>query len=183
VQFKDTLKQRRPTLRTVEYVSNVETHVSMRTDRPPFNDLRVRQAMSLALDRQAVIDAVFEGVGVLNPGVPAALKDWSLPIGQLGDGAKYFKRDLAEAKRLLAAAGHPNGFSASLCYNSYGSTAITDIAQLIAKQLKDAGIDTKLDLKEYGAFIASCYLGKFDSLTYGPQTPFLDPDNFITATH
>jgi peptide/nickel transport system substrate-binding protein len=183
VQIKDTLKQRRPTLRTVEYVSNVETHVSMRTDRPPFNDVRVRQAMSLALDRQAVIDAVFEGIGVLNPGVPAALKDWSLPIAQLGDGAKYFKRDLAEAKRLLAAAGHPNGFSASLCYNSYGSTAITDIAQLIAKQLKDAGIDTKLDLKEYGAFIASCYLGKFDSLTYGPQTPFLDPDNFITATH
>jgi peptide/nickel transport system substrate-binding protein len=183
LQIKDTLKQRRPNLRTVEYVNNVETHVSMRTDRPPFSDVRVRQAMSLAIDRQAVIDAVFEGVGVLNPAVPAALKDWSLPIAQLGEGARYFKRDVAEAKRLLAAAGYPNGFPASLCYNSYGSTAISDIAELIAKHLKDVGIETKLDVKEYGAFIASCYLGKFDSLTYGPQTPFLDPDNFITATH
>jgi ABC-type transport system substrate-binding protein len=183
VQIKDTLKQRRPTLRTAEYASNVETHVSLRTDRPPFSDVRVRQAMSLAVDRQEVIDAVYEGVGTLNPAVPAALKDWSLPIAQLGEGARYFKRDVAEAKRLLAAAGYPNGFPASLCYNSYGSTAITDIAQLIAKQLKDVGIDTKLDVKEYGAFIASCYLGKFDSLTYGPQTPFLDPDNFITAMH
>ena len=183
LQIKDTLKQRRPNLRTVEYMNNVETHVSMRTDRPPFNDVRVRQAMSLAIDRQAVIDAVFEGVGVLNPAVPAALKDWSLPVAQLGDGARYFKRDVAEAKRLLAAAGYPNGFPASLCYTSYGSTAISDIAELIAKHLKDVGIETKLDVKEYGSFIASCYLGKFDSLTYGPQTPFLDPDNFITATH
>jgi peptide/nickel transport system substrate-binding protein len=183
LQIKDTLKQRRPTLRTAEFVSNVETHISMRTDRPPFSDVRVRQAMSLALDRQGVIDSVAEGVGVMNPAVPAALKDWSLPIAQLGDGARYFKRDVAEAKRLLAAAGYPNGFPASLCYNSYGSTAISDMAELIAKNLKDVGIDTKLDVKEYGAFIASCYLGKFDSLTYGPQTPFLDPDNFLTATH
>ena len=183
VQIKDTLKQRRPGLRTVEYASNVETHVSMRTDRPPFSDVRVRQAMSLAIDRQGVIDAVFEGVGMMNPAVPAALKDWSLPVAQLGDGARYFKRDLVEAKRLLAAAGYPNGFSASLCYNSYGSTTISDIAELIAKSLKDVGIETKLDVKEYGAFIASCYLGKFDSLTYGPQTPFLEPDNFLSATH
>ena len=183
VQIKDTLKQRRPNLRTVEYVSNVETHISMRTDRPPFSDVRVRQAMSLALDRQNVIDSVFEGVGHINPAVPAALKDWALPVEQLGEGARYFKRDVAEAKRLLAAAGYPNGFQASLCYNSYGSTAIVDMAQLIAKHFKDVGIDTRLDVKEYGAFIASCYLGKFDSLTYGPQTPFLDPDNFLTATH
>ena len=183
VQIKDTLKQRRPNLRTVEYVSNVETHISMRTDRPPFSDVRVRQAMSLALDRQNVIDSVFEGVGHINPAVPAALKDWALPVDQLGEGARYFKRDVAEAKRLLAAAGYPNGFQASLCYNSYGSTAIVDMAQLIAKHFKDVGIDTRLDVKEYGAFIASCYLGKFDSLTYGPQTPFLDPDNFLTATH
>ena len=183
VQIKDTLRQRRPTLRTVEYVNNVETHISLRTDQKPFSDVRVRQAMSLALDRQEVIDAIFEGVGVINPAVPAALKDWALPIAQLGEGARYFKRDLPEAKRLLAAAGYPNGFPASLCYNTYGSTQFADIAQLIAKQLKDVGIDTKLDLKEYGAFIASCYLGKFDSLTFGPQTPFLDPDNFVTATH
>src|SRR5262249_1905017 len=67
VQIKDKLKQHRPGLRVLEYINNVETHVSMRTDRPPFSDVRVRQAMSLAIDRQAVIDAVYEGVGVMNP--------------------------------------------------------------------------------------------------------------------
>jgi hypothetical protein len=52
-------------------------------------------------------------------------------------------------------------------------------AQLIIKYFKDVGIDSKLDQKEYGAYISTCFYGKFDSLTYGPQTPFLEPDNFL----
>jgi len=179
VQIKDTLKSRRPGLRTMEFDSNIETHVSMRTDLKPFNDVRVRQAVSMAIDRRGIVDAVFEGVGTLNAAIPAAFKEWSVPVDQLGEGARYFKYDPAEAKRLLAAAGYPNGFPASLCFTTYGSTAFVDTAQLILKYLKDVGIDTKLDQKEYGAFIASCYFGKFDSMTYGPQTPFVDPDNYI----
>jgi peptide/nickel transport system substrate-binding protein len=183
VQIKDTLKQRRPTLRTAEFVSNVEFHISMRTDQKPFNDVRVRQALSMAVNRQGIIDSIAEGVGIFNPAVPAAFKEWALPIDQLGEGAKYFKHDRAEARRLLAAAGYPNGFPASLCYATYGSTAIVDTVQLIAKDLKDVGIDAKIDQREYGAFIATCYFGKFDSMTYGPQTPFLDPDNFVYGMH
>ena len=182
-QIKDVLKQRRPSLRTAEFVSNVETHISMRTDQKPFNDVRVRQAISLAIDRQGIIDAILEGVGIVNPAVPAAFKEWAVPIDQLGEGARYFKHNPAEARRLLAAAGYPNGFPASLCFTTYGSTALVDTAQLILRNLKEVGIDTKLDQREYGAFIASCYFGKFDSLTYGPQTPFLDPDNFIYGMH
>jgi peptide/nickel transport system substrate-binding protein len=183
VQIKDTLKQRRPSLRTAEFVSNVETHISMRTDQKPFSDSRVRQAISLAIDRQGVLDATAEGVGIFNPAIPAAFKEWSLPIDQLGEGARYFKYDPAEARRLLTAAGYPNGFSASLCFTTYGSTMFVDTAQLILKYLKDVGIETKLDQKEYGAFIATCYFGKFDSLTYGPQTPFVDPENYIYGMH
>jgi len=183
VQIKDTLRQRRPNLKTAEFVSNVETHISLRTDQKPFNDVRVRQALSLAIDRQGIIDAIAEGVGIFNPAVPAAFKEWSVPIDQLGDGARYFKHNPAEARRLLAAAGYPSGFPASLCFTSYGSTAIVDTAQMILRYLKDVGIDAKLDQREYGAFIASCYFGKFDSMTYGPQTPFLDPDNYIYGMH
>jgi peptide/nickel transport system substrate-binding protein len=179
VQIKDTLKQKRPSLRTLEFPSNVMSHISMRTDQKPFSDPRVRQAMSLAIDRQGILDATAEGVGVFNPPVPAALKEWSLPMSQLGEGAKYYQYDPKEAKRLLAEAGYSNGFPASICFTTYGSTVLVDAAQLILKYFKDVGIDAKLDQKEYGAYISSCFYGKFDSLTYGPQTPFLEPDNFL----
>src|SRR5262249_43969358 len=148
VQIKETLRQKRPHLRTAEFPSNVETHISMRTDLPPFKDVRVRRAVSLALDRQAMIDASYEGVGNFNPAIPAGLVEWAKPISQLGEGAKYFRHDPAEAKRLLAAAGYQNGFSAGLCFTTYGSTLLVDNVQLILKDLKNVGIDAKLDQRE-----------------------------------
>ena len=179
VQIKDTLKTKRPKLQTAEFPSPVMSHISMRTDQKPFSDARVRQAMSLAIDRQAIIESVFEGVGAMNPAVAAALREWSIPMDKLGEGAKFFKHDPAEAKRLLAAAGYPNGFPGSMCFTTYGSTVLVDSMQLVQKDLKAVGIDVKIDQKEYGAYIATCFYGKFDSMTYGPQTGFLEPDNFL----
>jgi len=51
--------------------------------------------------------------------------------------------------------------------------------QLLFKDLKAAGIDAKLDQKEYGAYQATCRVGKFDSTVFGPLTPFLEPDSFL----
>src|SRR5262249_61535246 len=45
------------------------------------------------------------------------------------------------------------------------------------------GIDAKRDQREYGSFSSSCYFGKFDSMTYGPQTPYLEPDSFVFGMH
>ena len=179
VQIKDTLQQKRPGLRVAEFPGNVMTYISMRTDRPPFNDVRVRRAMSLAIDRQGILDAVAEGFGAPNPPVPAALKEWSIPMAQLGEGARWYRYDPAEAKRLLAQAGYPNGFPASVCFTTYGSTILVDAATLVIKHLKDIGIEARLDQKEYGAYASTCLVGKFDSMAYGPQTAFLDPDNFL----
>src|SRR3989449_604511 len=179
VQIKDTLQQKRPGLRTEDFPGNVMTHISMRVDRPPFNDVRVRRAMSLALDRQGILDSIAEGAGTPNPPVPTALKEWSIPMAQLGEGGQWYRYDPAEAKRLLAQAGYPNGFPGSVCFTTYGSTILVDAAQLIIKHLKDVGIETRLDQKEYGAYASTCLLGKFESMAYGPQAPFLDPDNFL----
>ena len=139
----------------------------------------MRQAISYAIDRQGILDATAEGVGIFNPAVPAALKEWALPINQLGEGAKYFKYDPAEAKKLLAAAGYPNGFTGNVCFTTYGSTVLIDAMQIVLKNLKDVGITAALDQKEYGAYITTCFYGNFPSMTYGPQTPFLEPDSFL----
>jgi peptide/nickel transport system substrate-binding protein len=179
VQIKDTLKQKRPRLQTTEYPNAVMSHISMRTDKAPFSDVRVRRAMSLAIHRQGIIDAVYEGVGAFNPPVPAALKEWSVPMNQLGEGARWYKYDLTQARKLMTEAGYPNGFQATMDFTTYGSTVLIDMSQLVLKHLKDIGIDAKLNQKEYGAYISTSFYGKFDSMTFGPQTGFQEPDNFL----
>src|SRR5438876_1374021 len=178
-QIKDAVRQKRPNLKTIDVVANIFSHLAMRTDQKPFSDVRVRRAISLAVDRQGLMDATSEGTGAFNPPVPAGLKEWSLPVAELGEGARYYKRDLPEAKRLLAAAGYANGFPGSVCFTTYGSSILIDQAQLMLKYLKDVGIEAKLDQKEYGAYAASCLVGKFDSMTFGPQTTFIEPDNYL----
>src|SRR5207245_10151702 len=78
-----------------------------------------------------------------------------------------------------AGAGTPNGFAGNGCFTTYGSTVLVDSMQIVMKNLKDIGINATLDTKEYGAYITSCFYGNFPSMTYGPQTPFLDPDSFL----
>ncbi len=179
VQMKDTLKRRRPNLQTAEFPANVVYSIFMRTDKAPFSDVRVRQAMSMAIDRVAIVNATLEGVGVMNPSVPAGLKEWSIPLDQLGEGARYFRYDPGAAKKLLAESGYPRGFSATVDFTTYGSTLLVDVVQLVLKYLKDVGIDAKLNTLEYGAYIARVLSGKHDSMGFGPYTPFLEPDGYL----
>src|SRR4029450_12795531 len=50
---------------------------------------------------------------------------------------------------------------------------------LIRKSPKDGGTDAKANQQEYGAYISSTFYGKYESMAFGPQTPFLEPDNFL----
>src|SRR5262245_34433226 len=180
--MKDQLKRHRPGLRTTEYPSNVVYRVFMRTDKPPFSDVRVRRAISLALNRKEIIDAVADGVGRLNGAVPVAFRDWALPVDQLGDGARWFRHDPAEARRLLAEAGYPRGFASVMDFNNYASSFMDDAIALILKDLKSVGIDAKLNTKEYGAYIATSATGNYEAMYYG-ATPFLDPDNYLYTNY
>src|SRR5207302_4951751 len=138
--------------------------------------------LSLALNRQALVEAVADGSTVFNPpGLPLALRDWSLSVDQLGEGAQYYKHNPAEARRLLAQAGYPRGFATVVDFHSFGETALVDGAQLIAKDLKEIGIEAKLNQREYGAYIATVSLGKYEGIVWGPSTPFLDPDSFLAS--
>ena len=80
--------------------------LALAQDKPPFNDVRVRRAISMAIDRQKQVDTVFEGHGILGWGVPVHL----LP-GQAADrrpsSGPWWQYRPAEAKKLLAEAGHP----------------------------------------------------------------------------
>ena len=174
-----TAKERRPNLRIMTFPANVMTHVGMRTDTPPFNDIRVRKALSLALDRKAIAEATVPLGWVKNPPVPAALAAWALPVEQLGEGAKYYEYDPKEARRLLKEAGHGNGFSTTLTYHNYQSQELIDAVQMALKFWKDVGVEAKVVEKPYAAYFASAYVGKYEGMMMGPQFPALDPYNFV----
>ena len=181
-QDLEALKKTHPNLVYQDFVSNVTNAIFMRTDMAPFNDVRVRRAISHAIDRQGLIEAVWVR-GEPTPAVARGLLEWSLPIDQLGAGAKYYQYDPREARRLLAAAGYPNGFKTQLTASpGYGHDLLDD-AQLVQQYLKDVGIEAEMKIQEYGAYVATTAQGKFEGLVRGPYGIAWEPDSPLYRSH
>lgn len=153
------------------------------TTKPPFNDQRVRQAISLAINRQAWIDTLHYGEGCLYHGpIPCAYQSWQLPIDKYPpEKAKLLiGYDPEMAKQLLADAGYPNGFTTPLRYAAVVYGTLWDSRyQLAAENLGKIGIKAELKPQEYGLYISTTYLGKFDDAAIGPVTPYGEPDYFL----
>ena len=179
----EALKQSHPHLIYRDFLSTRSERIYMRTDQPPFNDVRVRRAISQALDRQALMEAVWVR-GEPTAAVPRGLQEWSLPVDQLGAGAKYYQYDPHEAKRFLAEAGFPSGFKTPFYMTGGAGPDLVDAAQLVQRYLKDIGIEAELKLQEYSAFIATTGSGKFEGLAMGPgYTPGWEPDSILYGAY
>ncbi len=163
----NALKKSLPQLVYRDFISNVVGIIYMRTDKPPFNDVRVRRAISHAVDRQAIIDSVYIK-GEFTPAVARGLPEWSLRVDQLGPGARYYRHDPVEARRLLAEAGFPNGIKTQLSFTGGFGGDLVDAVQLVQRQLKASGIDAELKLQEFGAYASTTALGKFEGMAMGP---------------
>jgi peptide/nickel transport system substrate-binding protein len=113
--------------------------------KSPWHDLRVRQAANLALDRNAMNQALFLGYcKITNSIIPANFEYYWQP-----PAAVY---DPDQAKKLLAAAGHPNGFDAGLFYCD---SAYTNMCEAAADYLRQVGIRSKLEPVERAGFLAA----------------------------
>ncbi len=159
-------------------------HIYFRTDQPPFNDVRVRRAVSLAIDRKGWNDTILFGEGCIDAGpVPCALKDWKLPAAQMDAAkAKYLVGyDPAEAKRLLAEAGYPNGFTTPMYHWPGYTPPWRTYYDLAADALAKIGITVEFKPEEYGKYISTTYLGKFEKMAIGPQLPGNDVDDWLFA--
>jgi peptide/nickel transport system substrate-binding protein len=175
-QDLEALKKSHPQLVYQDFLSQTTGAIMMRTDMAPFTDVRVRRAISHAIDRQGLIEAVW-GRGAPTAAVSRGLVEWSLPVDQLGEGAKYYQYDPKEARRLLAEAGFPKGFKTQLTASTgYGRDLVDDV-QLVQRFLKDVGIETELKLQEYGAYMATTVQGKFEGLVRGPFGIAWEPDS------
>jgi peptide/nickel transport system substrate-binding protein len=172
----EALKHSHPHLIYQDVQSNTATTIWMRTDKPPFHDVRVRRAISQAIDRQGLIDAVWMR-GQPSPDIAPGLAEWSLPIDQLGEGAKYYQYDPQEARRLLAEAGYPQGLKTTLTTTGGYGRDLIDAAQMVQRYLKEVGLEAELKLQEYGAYQATTGQGKFEGMAMGPYGGGWEPDS------
>jgi dipeptide transport system substrate-binding protein len=151
-------------------------YLALNVTKPPFDDLRVRRAINMAIDKVAIVDAVYGGAGVVakNP-IPPTL--WSY-----NDEVRDYPFDPAEARRLLTEAGLPDGFETdfwympvSRPYNPNGKR----IAEMIQVDLRKLGIRLRLQTDEWSQYRAKLQAGQAPMALFGWTGDNGDPDNFL----
>jgi peptide/nickel transport system substrate-binding protein len=178
----DLAKQKIPGLQTRDFTVMFGGIFAMKLDQEPFKDVRVRRAMAIASNWREALEtnAWSQGHGSPNPAIPAALKEWSIPIDQLPpEGRMLYEHSTEGAKKLLAEAGHPRGFKAPIETTAGYGPDYMDFVQVWLKNMKLAGIEPDLKLKEYGAFISTTLVGKFDKMMVGLRGGQSDVDSFL----
>jgi len=142
--------------------------VALAQDRPPFNDVRVRRAISMAIDRQKQVDTVFEGHGILGWGVPYIYYQDTPPTAK--DLGPWWQFRPAEAKKLLAEAGHPNGFETTLFYYEYFPQMSSQV-QLVQQDLKKhLNINVKITKLDYTGYYGRYVDSKWAGMSWGFQS-------------
>jgi peptide/nickel transport system substrate-binding protein len=141
----------------------------------PFKDERMRQAVSMLIDREAVIDVIagrpgFQAEGIEMPVRYATVVGagwegyWLDPQDEkkFGPNAKFYKTDVAEAKKLISAAGFGSGVDTSWFYSAgqiYGA-AYAQVSEMVPGMLAEGGIRAKAEPKEYGTdWLPNYYYG------------------------
>lgn len=136
----------------VEGTMNLVQALYLNNAEKPFDDVRVRQALCYALDRQQILDLAFDGYGTLlgSSMYPAFEKYFDDSL------TDYYPHDVEKAKALLTEAGYPDGFDMTITVPS-NYTPHVDTAQVVVEQLKAVGINAKLELVEWGAWLSDVY--------------------------
>lgn len=117
----------------------------------PFNDPKVRQAINLATDKDALIKIVYQGTAqqLMAPLPPK--------INGADPNLKGYGYDKGKAKQLLAEAGYPNGFNSTLYLSD--KEIDSKIATVLQSQLKEVGINVDLQVIEWGAYLNKTAIG------------------------
>jgi peptide/nickel transport system substrate-binding protein len=141
----------------VKLKSSAHRELSMRTDQAPFTDPRVRRAIALTLDRPGIVHALFNGyadVGNDSPFAPV-FPSTNTSIAQR-------TKNIAQAKSLLAAAGHPSGFSTKLLANQ--QQEIPQYAQIIQQAAKAIGVNIDAKVEPSSVYYGNFKFGTSDWL-------------------
>jgi peptide/nickel transport system substrate-binding protein len=142
------LKQANPAFQFPPFRIYTGLDFSMRVDKPPFNDVRVRRAVYKAVDAETIMKTAY-GSGWLALGFQLPALDYSLPDAEI---AGLYKRDLEGAKKLLADAGFPNGIDVTMVFLA-SNQQLSGAAELAIAQMKEANIRVTSRVQpDFGAY-------------------------------
>jgi dipeptide transport system substrate-binding protein len=153
-------------------------YLGFNTEKKPFTDPRVRIAIDMAIDKKAILDAVYQGSGQPAKNlIPPTM--WSY-----NNSIVDFKYDPDAAKKMLADAGYPDGFETTLWalpvqrpYNPDGRR----MAELMQADLAKVGIKAKIVSYEWGEYLKRIRNGEHDMAEVGWTGDNGDPDNFFAT--
>jgi dipeptide transport system substrate-binding protein len=150
-------------------------YLAFNTEKEPYTDKRVRQALNMAVDKQAIIDAVFQGAGVIakNP-LPPTLWGYN-------DAVEDYPYDPERAKQLLEEAGVSNlrtNIWAMPVQRPYNPNA-RRMAELIQSDWAQVGVQAEIVSFEWGEYLERSLAGEHETLLLGWTADIADPDNFL----
>ncbi len=162
----------------IKLKSSAHRELSMRCDQAPFTDARVRQALALSLNRPAIVQALFKGLSDVGNDSPFA------PVYPSTDTSVAQRAEnIAKAKALLSAAGHPHGFSCTLTTENVFE--IPQFSEIVQQAVKPIGVNMKLNIEEQPKYYGNFEFGTSDWLDatislvdYGHRSV---PNVFLTA--
>lgn len=143
-----------PDYNTYNHVGTSRTYLSFNLEEGPMADIRVRQAVNLAIDRVAVVERAEKGFGAVSEYYISPVFNWAV-----NDDYKIPEKDAAKAEELLQEAGYTknaDGYYFSCDYVIFESGSFHDTAIIIQENLKSIGIDCKLEVLEIGAWMTKC---------------------------
>ncbi|MEM1274376.1 MAG: ABC transporter substrate-binding protein [Pseudomonadota bacterium] len=143
--------------------------LQLNPSRAPMDNLAVRQAISCAVDRQDILDTALLGEGAVTG--PLTMDAYRSDVSELF----CYERDLDRARALLAEAGFPDGFSATIMAATGEPPTAAAEAQVIQSQLAEVGIELEIEMRELNVYIDAWLAADFDmavALNGGRPDPF-----------
>ena len=142
-------------------------YLGFNVKKKPYDNPKVREAISYALDQKPIIDTVYLGAAEPATSIIGPKILYSVEV-------EKFTQDIEKAKELLKEAGYPDGFKAKLWTSD--NPARRDMAVIIQDQLKQIGIDVTIETLEWGAYLDGTGRGDQEMYLLGWTTVTRDPD-------
>ncbi|MFV0280241.1 MAG: ABC transporter substrate-binding protein [Rhodoblastus sp.] len=150
------LKKNAPQLQWSRWLDTGGTFLSMRVDKKPFNDVRVRRALNMAVNKKEILDGFYNGnAEMLAYPMHPDYAGYYEPLDKMPDSVKeLFAYNPKKAKELLKEAGYPNGFTFKVQVCSCSPDHM-DLLPLIAAYLEQVGVKIEIQPMEYAAFLSA----------------------------